>query len=214
MQWTSSQPFVPPSVLDRLDRVRLRRAALRYAEHGWPVTPGSYLTGHRFHCDRPGCPITGCHPALDSWIESATGDPDRITDWWRRRPHAVLLTTGESFDVLEVPAPLARRTPGLGPVAVTAGGRWMFLVRPGRPLRPELERRLDVIRHGVGSWIPAPPSRMVEGPVRWAVTPTQVDWRLPDADLVQEKIAAALGPTLVSGRPIVPRQLSTSRRAA
>ncbi|MEU4427421.1 bifunctional DNA primase/polymerase [Actinoplanes sp. NPDC024001] len=212
MQWTSSQPFVPPSLLDRLDRVRLRRAALRYAEHGWPVTPGSYLTGHRFHCDRPGCPITGCHPALDTWAESASGDPARITGWWRHRPHAVLLTTGESFDVLEVPAPLARRAHGLGPAAVTATGRWMLMVRPGRPLCPELERRLDVIRHGVGSWIPAPPSRMVEGPVRWAVPPEQVGWRLPDAEMVQERIAAALGP--VPGRPIVPRQLSTSRRAA
>jgi hypothetical protein len=214
MQWTTSQPFVPPSLLDQLDRVRLRRAALRYAQHGWAVTPGSYLTGHRFHCGRPGCPITGCHPALDSWVESATGDPDRITGWWRRRPHSVLLTTGVSFDVLEVPRPLARRAAGLGPAAVTATGRWMLLVRPGCPLRPELDQRLDVIRHGVGSWIPAPPSRMVEGPVRWGVSPAQVEWRLPAAELVQERLVAALGPVREPGRPIVPRQLSTARRAA
>ncbi|WP_433833800.1 bifunctional DNA primase/polymerase [Actinoplanes sp. CA-015351] len=212
MQWTSRQPFVPPALLDRLDRVRLRRAALRYAAHGWDVTPGAYLAGHRFHCGRPGCTITGCHPALDAWAESASGDPIRISAWWRHQAHTVLLPTGSAFDVLEVPATLGGRVPGLGPVAVTGAGRWMFLVSPGLPLRPELEQRLDVIRHGVGSWIPAPPNRLPDGQVRWTVTPEQVDWRLPDAERVQDLLAAAAGP--VRARPAIPRQLSTSRRAA
>ncbi|MFC7533505.1 bifunctional DNA primase/polymerase [Actinoplanes sp. GCM10030250] len=211
MQWTSRQPFVPTSVLDRLDRVRLRRAALRFAAHGWSVTPGAYLTGRRFHCGQPGCPITGCHPALDSWADAATCDPARIAGWWRHHPHSVLLTTGESFDVLEVPAILARRAPGIGPAAVTAGGRWMFLVRPGRPLCTELDRRIDVVRHGTGSWIPVPPSRMPEGQVRWEVSPDQVGWQLPDAEMVQEKLAGAVEPARTL---IIPRQLSTSRRAA
>ncbi|MEU4560820.1 bifunctional DNA primase/polymerase [Actinoplanes sp. NPDC023936] len=211
MQWTSRQPFVPPALLDRLDRVRLRRAALRYAAHGWDVTPGAYLAGRRFDCGRPGCTITGCHPALDSWAESATGDPIRIAAWWRRQAHTVLLPTGVGFDVLEVPASLGRRMTCLGPVADTSAGRWMFLVRPGRALRPELEHRLDVIRHGLGSWIPAPPNRMLDGSIRWTVPPEQVEWRLPDADRVQELLVAAARP---SSRPIIPRQVSTSRRAA
>ncbi|BAL86544.1 putative bifunctional DNA primase/polymerase [Actinoplanes missouriensis 431] len=226
MQWTSRQPFVPPALLDRLDRVRLRRAALRYAAHGWDVTPGAYLTGRRFDCGRPGCTITGCHPALDSWAESATGDPVRIAAWWRRQAHTVLLPTGVGFDVLEVPASLGRRVTGLepagtgpvagiaaglGPVADTSAGRWMFLVSPGRALRPELEHRLDVIRHGLGSWIPAPPNRMLDGSVRWIVPPEQVQWRLPDADRVQELLVAAARPR---SRPVIPRQVSTSRRAA
>lgn len=253
MQWTSRQPFVPPALLDRLDRVRLRRAALRYAAHGWHVTPGAYLAGHRFHCDRPGCPITACHPALDSWAESASSDPARITAWWRRQAHTVLLPTGAGFDVLEVPAAIGRRVTapdrpatdtaagpgshtaagpgsdtaagpgshtaagqgphaaaGLGPIAVTAAGRWMFLVSPGRPLCAELEQRLDVIRHGAGSWIPAPPNRLLEGPVRWAVPPDRVAWRLPDAGRVQDLLAAAAP----RARPVIPRQLSTLRRAA
>ena len=214
MQWTSRQPFVPPALLDRLDRVRLRRAALRYASHGWTVTPGAFLAGHRFHCGRPGCSITGCHPALDSWAESASGDPARIAAWWRHQPHTVLLTTGTDFDVLEVPGTLGRRAPGAGPVAATAAGRWMFLVRPGRPLRPELANRLDVVRHGAGSWIPAPPNRMPEGPIRWVVAPEQVAWRLPDADRVQETLAGAVGPAPVPGARLIPRQLNTSRRAA
>jgi hypothetical protein len=133
----------------------------------------------------------------------------------------VLLTTGETFDALEAPATLGQRVLDLarpragarGPVAVTAGGRWFFLVRPGHVLRPELERRLDIVRHGRGSWIPAAPSRMVEGAVRWAVPPDQARWIPADAEIVQALLVEAIG----SGpeRPLrVPRQLSTSRRAA
>jgi hypothetical protein len=141
----------------------------------------------------------------------------------------VLLATGWRFDVLEVPAALglrvlpAVRPPGGplgagwadagGPVAGTAAGRWMFLVRPGEPLRSELDHRLDVVRHGRGSWIPAAPSRAVEGPVRWAVPPERTQWRLPDPGLVQALLVDALG----AGREpriTVPRQLSTTRRAA
>ena len=210
MQWTSRQPNVPPSILDR---ALLRRAALRYAAHGWAVTPGSWFTGHRFDCGRAGCTITGCHPAFDTWATSAGDDPERITTWWRRHPHTVLLTTGTAFDVLEVPAALGRLGPATGPVAVTAAGRWMFLVRPGGPLRPELERRVDVVRHGSGSWIPAPPSRLAEGPVRWEVPPGRSSWHLPDSDEVQARLAAGLGAER-PGPALVPRQVSASRRAA
>ncbi|MEU4240983.1 bifunctional DNA primase/polymerase [Actinoplanes sp. NPDC026619] len=215
MQWTTNRPFVP------LDRLRLRHHALRYAAHGWAVTPGACLTGHRFDCGRPGCPVMTCHPAMESWEDTATIDIGLVHRWWRRRPHSVLLATGRRFDALEVPAALGLRTlgaarlhrTGLGPVAVTAAGRWMFLVRPGEPLRKELDRRLDVVRHGLGSWIPAPPSRMLEGAVRWAVPPERTQWLLPAPETVQELLVVSLG-TAGEPRILVPRQLSTSRRAA
>ncbi|WP_433307396.1 bifunctional DNA primase/polymerase [Actinoplanes sp. CA-030573] len=226
MEWTVNRPFVPLPLAGRLDRVRLRRHALRYAGHGWAVTPGAQLTGHRFVCGRAGCPIMACHPALESWEDSATTDPGQVAEWWRRRPYSVLLATGWTFDALEVPASLGLRVLGAarlrsavpgsdarGPVAVTAAGRWMFLVKPGEPLRSELDHRLDVVRHGRGSWIPAAPSRMLEGPVRWAVPPEQTRWRLPDPDLVQGLLVDALGHA-PAARPAVPRQLSTARRAA
>ncbi|MGK5684794.1 bifunctional DNA primase/polymerase [Actinoplanes sp. URMC 104] len=224
MQWTGHRPFVPPPPLDRL---RLRRAALRYARHGWAVTPGARLTRHRFACGRPDCSIMACHPTLESWEDSASTDPADVHAWWRREPHTVLLVTGRRFDVLEVPAALGLRVLGRarlhtglfgvagadarGPVAVTAAGRWMFLVQPGTPLRPELDHRLDVVRHGAGSWIPAAPSRMAEGPVRWAVPPEETQWRLPGAAVVQGLLTDALG-TVRGPRLRVPRQLSTARR--
>jgi hypothetical protein len=229
MQRISIRPFGRPPLLDRF---LLRRAALRYAAHGWAVTPGACLTGHRFACDRPGCPIMGCHPATPSWEDDATTDTARVAAWWRHRPHAVLLATGSRFDVLDVPEALGRRVLGTsrlrggplgrdraavpGPVAVTPAGRWMFLVRPGLPLRRELEVCLDVVRHGRGSWVPAAPSRTPEGPVRWAVSPDQVDWRLPEPDAVQAMLVDGLGTLGRRGVPAVavPRQLSTARRAA
>jgi hypothetical protein len=230
MQWTARRPFGPAALVDR---VRLRRAALRYAAHGWAVTPGACLEGHRFDCARPGCPIMGCHPAIDSWDDDASADTGRVLAWWRERPYTVLLATGRAFDVLEVPAALGLRVLGAarlhadvlgrdrtdtrGPVAVTPSGRWMFLVRPGAPLRPELDRRLDIVRHGLGSWIPAAPSRMPDGPVRWAVSPEETRWRLPEPDTVQAMLVdalAALGKHATAPVPSVPRQMSTSRRAA
>jgi Bifunctional DNA primase/polymerase, N-terminal len=230
MWWNNRQPFVPPAFLDR---VRLRHAALRYAEHGWAVTPGACLAGHRFVCGRPGCPTTGCHPALEGWEESATTSVARVIAWWRDRPHTILLATGAAFDVLEVPAALGLRAlstarlhagvagPGRtdlsGPVAVTPTGRWMFLVRAGARRCGELDERLDVVHHGRGSWIPAAPSRMPEGRVRWAISPEQVGWRLPEAGPVQNMLLDALGALGRRKRPVraaVPRQVSTARRAA
>ncbi|WP_173079245.1 bifunctional DNA primase/polymerase [Phytohabitans rumicis] len=221
MRWSPRPPFIRSSVLDRS---RLRHAALRYAEHGWDVTPGACLSGARFACARPGCPTMGCHPALEQWEDAATSDHGQVLTWWRRQPHAVLLPTGRAFDVLEVPAHLGLRVLGAarlhagvvgpgrgqvrGPVAVTPTGRWMLLVRPGDPLRPELDESLDVVRHGAGSWIPAPPTRLPEGPVRWAASPEETRWRLPDSYAVQGMLVDALGAVRL------PRQTSTLRRAA
>jgi hypothetical protein len=206
----------------------LRRAAVRYADHHWDVMPGAWLDGSRFTCERPGCPTTSCHPALERWEQAATADTEQVCGWWRRQPHAVLLATGRAFDALEVPAHLGRQVlqaarlhagvigPGRlqvsGPVAATPTGRWMFLVRPGDPLRPELDNSLDVVRHGIGSWLPAPPSRMPEGRVRWLVAPEEVAWRLPDSYAIQRMIVDTL--TVRLSTAALPRQLSTTRRAA
>ncbi|MFD0788406.1 DNA primase, partial [Micromonospora azadirachtae] len=100
-----------------------------------------------------------------------------------------------------------------GPVLVTPTGRWMFLVRPGDPLRPELEHCFHVVRHGPGSWVPAPPTRLPEGAVRWAVAPEQARWQLPDSYLVQNILIDALratGITLTSD--LLPGHLPLPRR--
>jgi hypothetical protein len=220
--WGNFSPrFIPRALLDRL---RLRRFAGRYAARGWAVVPGACLIRRSFVCGRPGCPTTGCHPALEQWERAASDDPVQVANWWRHQPHGLLLITGRAFDVIEVPAYLGRRMldvvrtrPGAaaagptrfhGPVAVTPAGRWMFLVRPGDPLRPELEHCLYVLRHGPGSWIPAPPTRLPEGTVRWTVAPAEIGWRLPDSYALQEILVdtlRAIGPALPSR--LLPGQL-------
>ncbi|AGL15305.1 bifunctional DNA primase/polymerase [Actinoplanes sp. N902-109] len=224
MQWSTSL----------IDRIRLRRAAQRYAMHGWAVTPGAYPTGGRFTCGRAGCRIMGCHPAVESWEDDASTDVARVAGWWRQHPYTVLLATGSGFDVLEVPAAVGLRVLGAvrlhtgvigpeqgdarGPVAVTPSGRWMFFVLPDGELRPELASCLDILHHGRGSWIPAAPSRTPEGPVRWAVAPEQIGWHLPGSATVQAMLLDALDALgRRPPRPValsVPRQMSTARRAA
>ena len=226
MELSNRRPFGPLALLDRR---RLRSAALRYARHGWAVTPGACLDGDRFACGRAGCPIIGCHPEIECWEDHASTETGRVRAWWRQRPHAVLLATGRRFDAIEVPAALGLRAlgaarlwagirgvaPVAGPVLATPSGRWMFLVRPGLPLRPELRHRLDMVRHGRGSWIPAAPSRMPDGPVRWVVSPERAQWSLPASGPVQAMLIDALG-SLGHHHPVVavPRQMSTARRAA
>ena len=224
--WANVGPRV--GQLAPLDRVRLRRVAVRYATHGWDVTPGACLARSRFVCGRPGCPTVGCHPALENWQGGASCDPARVATWWRSRPHSVLLPTGRTFDVIEVPAYLGgQATESMkpfaggtgdddgqlpGPVAVTPAGRWMFLVRPGHPLRPELEHCFHVVRHGLGSWIPAPPTKLPEGTVRWAVAPEHAHWRLPDSYAVQNLLVNALSTPRPAAARSTPGRLPLPRQ--
>lgn len=178
-----------------LDRARLARAALQYAARSWDVVPGAAFRGARFRCDDPGCPTVGCHPATEFWQDMATHDRALVQAWWRRTPYAVLLPTGRAFDVIDVPALLGmwvtRRPHPPGPVAVSASGRWLFFVRRGDALRPDLAEQLDVVLHGRGSWVAAPPTREPTGRARWQVSPVEVGWRLPGSYAVQELLMDA-----------------------
>jgi hypothetical protein len=191
-----------------MSRLRLRRAAVRLAAAGWPVTPGACLRANRFDCGRPGCPTVACHPAMESWEQAASCDPARVAGWWHYAPYSVLLPTGTAINVLEVPAPLGALVvgsrqwvgPARGPVAASPTGRTMFLTLPTRSLLPQLATRLDVLWHTRGSWVPAPPTRLIEGPVRWTVSPSEVGWQLPDSGAVQALLADALSQLLPRAR--------------
>jgi hypothetical protein len=190
MPLTSPLLRLPPP----LQRVHLARAAHRYATHNWPVIPGARLVGDRFDCGEPGCMTVTCHPALPDWESAATHDRVSIDAWWHRVDHGVLLATGHTFDVLEVAGAagwyVAREV--RGPVAVAEPQRWMFLVRPGGSLGMGLADHPSVVLHGAGSWIPAPPTPLPTGPVRWAIRPQHCEWRLPDPADVQRAAARAL----------------------
>ena len=177
-----------------LERIRLRSAALGYAGHGWDVLPGAYLNRRRFCCGT-GCRTEACHPAGQGGADLSSRAAGVIGRWWSRRPYSVLLATGLAFDVIEVSVCPGAGIAGVaagGPVAVTPAGHWMMLVRPGTPLRPELSGRTDVVLHGPGSWVPAPPTREPAGRVRWVVAPEDVAWKLPDPGQVQAALVDLL----------------------
>lgn len=194
-------------------QVRLRRSAVQFATHDWPVIPGGCLVGDRFSCG-PACPTVGLHPNLihaagvrADLRQLAVTEPELVRETWRGTPHSILLATGLTFDVLEIPAWLAATVthrPQLGPVALTPTGRWMYLVRPGGYLHAELATLPDVLLHGEGSWIPAPPTATPQGRVRWVVAPEEVDWQPAPTQLLQE--------WLVGGVPMV-RNRAGSRGA-
>lgn len=176
-------PFQEPIL-----RLRLRHTAQTLAAHGWTVTPGAYFNGERMACDRPTCWATSCHPLLPDW-ETHT----RAGDWWQDKPHSVLLPTGRIFDAIEVPVLVGSAAEGVcGPVIITPGGRWIFLVQSGTDLRPELAEQADIVLHAAGSWVAAPPTVLPDGPMRWHLSPQQVDWYLPDANEVQGALINAL----------------------
>ncbi len=172
-------------------RLRLQRAARRYADHDWPVVPGARLSGDRFDCDQFGCPTGTCHPAMPNWEREASLDPDRITGWWQQADYGVLLATGHTFDVPEVAGPagrsLAREV--RGPVAVAPPTRWMFLIRDGGALLPQLAEHSAVVLHRAGSWIPAPPTPLPTGAVRWVTRPGVYGWEPADPETVQQAAA-------------------------
>jgi Bifunctional DNA primase/polymerase, N-terminal len=179
-----------PALRQNIFRIRLRHAAQAFAGQGWAVTPGGYFNGRRMACDRPTCWATSCHPLLPDW-ETAT--VTLVGDWWHDKPHSVLLPTGRTFDAIEVPALVGSCVRGIGgPVIITPNGNWIFLVSPGLPLRTELEERMDIVHHGAGSWVPAPPTVLPEGAVRWHISPRQVGWQLPDAREAQSAVLSAL----------------------
>lgn len=194
MQW--SRPRIMPDgcpARKTLRRLTMRRAAMIYGERGWPVVAGACLLGDRFTCGL-GCRTVSCHPIADGWEDHATTDTAAIAGTWEAKPYSVLLATGSAFDVLDMPAYMgALASEGVpGPVATTPGGRWMFLVRPGGRLLPELAGQYNVVLHAGGSWIPAPPVPTPHGRVRWEVAPHETDWRIPHLEQVQVALLATL----------------------
>jgi hypothetical protein len=111
----------------------------------------------------------------------------------------LLLATGAVVDVVEMPAELGRRvcaqlrdSGSAVPVAATPAGSWWFPVAAGSALPAELRDRPDVVLHTGGSTVLAPPSELPDGWVHWRVSPAQVGWELPTADVIFRTVADAL----------------------
>jgi hypothetical protein len=217
-------------------------AASKYAAMGWPVCPGAQPReglqrdrpardrqprerqaqqrvprqpsfGRACSCDRVGCPAPGAHPLSPAWKLQATADPAVVGHWWDEWPAAnILLVTGRSFDVLDVPAAAGRLAMrqldqfgvAPGPVAVSASERALFFVTTRAALgeedewwschldcEPEVLPEVTGLRwHCKDSYVVAPPSRLSNGMMaRWLAEPGTRP--LPDALRLLEVLADA-----------------------
>jgi hypothetical protein len=179
---------------------QLRDAALGYASRGIPVLPLHYplprrgdlqpvtgdhppTVGTGCSCRDPGCGQPAKHPLgvlAPHGVKDATCNRARILAWWTRHPHANIgLTTGHTFDVLDVDGPTGAHairtlaaTHGLvssGPLVRTGGGGWHFYLAPTGlgNVRPAGLEHVDW--RGRGGYVVAPPSRHASGQAyQWA----------------------------------------------
>ncbi|MFI6347927.1 bifunctional DNA primase/polymerase [Streptomyces sp. NPDC050560] len=199
------------AALPRSGAADMAEAAAGYVRRWhWDVLPGTRLEMvdgvPRCSCGVAHCPAPGAHPVAGDWPTLVTGSASGARRLWAERPGAsVLLPTGRTFDVLDVPedagllalARLDRMGIALGPVLHTPTGRTQFLVLPGTgarlrtPARPPRPRaagggpspRRGLVVRGEGGWVAAPPTRVGgRGVVQWALPPSAAAHWLPDAE--------------------------------
>jgi hypothetical protein len=168
-------------------------AALALAGCGIPVCPfhhprvdeSGWMATISCSCERPGCLQPCSHPLPPDGLEAASTDPDQVHAWWTQDPEAnVGLVTGIGCDVIDTDPEtgrrafkaLVRQSSGLGPVARTGTGRWLFFAAPSdRPGDVLVDRDDDLARTGPHvRWrgrhgaVLAPPSRNLLGnATRW-----------------------------------------------
>jgi hypothetical protein len=165
-------------------------AALALADCGIPVCPFHHPTADRSgwmtsvvcSCGRLGCLQPCAHPVPPDGLDAATTDRDQIHFWWAELPEAnVGLVTGVACGVIDADPDtgrrafktLARHPGGLGPVARTGTGRWLFFTAPSDRPGDVLVERDDgtgprVRWRGRYGSVLAPPSRTLLGnAARW-----------------------------------------------
>jgi hypothetical protein len=183
-------------------RIELRAQAIGLAYRGWPVLPGTYPAGSQWSGGSNTAAQdnqAGPSPVHEDWAQRAGATPDEVAEWWNGEAFSVLVATGTVLDAIEVGAELGRRTAAVlrsagqpVPIAATPQGRWLFLTTAGQPLSRELAAHDDIVAHGVGSWIPLPPTAFEHGIVHWRVRPEVCGWELPAPHVVQNAMLRAL----------------------
>jgi hypothetical protein len=192
----------------RAFRVELRAQAIGLAWRGWPVLPGTYPAGAQW-AGREGIEDTGPRPVHQDWQERIGTKPEQVATWWTGQPYSLLLATGVTLDAIEVPGYLGRgaarvlRAVGLPvPILATPDDRWTFLTQAGQALARPLAEHPDVIQHGVGSWVPLPPTPVQHGVVHWRVRPEVCNWQMPEANIVQDALMDALADETTYARTV------------
>ena len=106
--------------MERTSIKRKSRAALKYAEKGWPVFPLHTAIDGKCSCGNPKCNESnnvGKHPRWDqetlpNGFKNATTNVEQVKAWWKRWPDANIgVATGvKSFVVLDVDGPKGKKS--------------------------------------------------------------------------------------------------------
>ncbi len=148
--------------------------ALRYAAAmGWAVVPGCHQGLGGRQCERLDCLLAGPHPVAELVGSTGSRDDATLFRWWHQHPAApVVLVTGRSFDVLDVPAYAAEEAlrrikltgHRLGPIARDGDRRLLIWLAPScvrcadlMDRRPWAHGSLDLHRRRAGEYVTAPP---------------------------------------------------------
>ncbi|TDC73990.1 bifunctional DNA primase/polymerase [Streptomyces hainanensis] len=204
----------------RSDRVSVATAVAEYTGlWGWDVVPGVGASRRggaqgriECRCAIGDCRAPGDHPLDPGRVVPAGTTLDQVLraweDAWDATPGGatVLLPTGLTFDVVDVPAAaghlalprLERMGLPVGPVALAPHDRaWFFVAAGAAAELPQLLYRtgwedvpLDLRCLGKGAHVTAPPSGHAgQGPVRWLRAPALETATPPQARLLLGTIA-------------------------
>lgn len=182
-------------------RSEVEKAAVLYAEHGWPVLPGSTWNGRRYVIPGTLKVTDGLRPSVARNL--ASSDIDIVNRWWSadaRLVPSVLLRSGDVFGLVAVAFELAYEAmtttefrSHAGPVMYRPDqGRAHFVVRPDRALCGDFGKPGEVTAIASGEWVAAPPTRTGNGVnVRWWSTPESVNWCPVDVAVLADALAVA-----------------------
>jgi hypothetical protein len=175
--------------------ISLRDAALSASQHGWPVLPGSVWRRSRYYNAITDTSTNGLTPVVPR--QHATVDCHQVRAWWASLPHAVLLITGEAFDVISVPmgwgvsaAKHSKLRQDPAPMIVTPDRMAHFLVTTLAALSDELSRWTQAVLAKPLSVVPAPPTDMAGNLVKWWIPPNRTDWTPGHPATVQHALVA------------------------
>jgi hypothetical protein len=172
-----------------------------YAEHGWPVLPGSAWNSRRHVIPGTFKVTDGPRPLVARNLAST--DVETVTRWWSAHTHlepSVLLRSGEAFNLVSVTFELAQATIATmaahtqtGPVLYRPDQRRAyFLVQCGPLLPGQFGKPGAVIAITPGEWTVAPPSRTDnQAHVQWWSTPKSTGWQPTDLAVLAEMLTLA-----------------------
>jgi hypothetical protein len=183
-------------------RRRLVDAAVAYAEHGWPVLPGSAWNGRRFVVPGTTQRTDGIRPLLGRNL--ATSDVGTVRSWWNvdsRPVPSVLLRSGERFQLVSMVSELTDRVIGTdefrgapGPVIRSIGDSHAFFLVEANQRLPRVPGLApgDALAYPPGDWVAAPPTCIGnDSCLEWLHSPEFADWRPVAASILTAALTVA-----------------------